>query len=153
MLPEGARLSPLQLEALERGVKFSLGGGPLEGAALQDLETRVVEVELFGGASTPEALNAAVSRSVHKAIVDAGPSLLQPIMSAEVVVPEENMGAILGDLQARHAVIRDTTRSLGMATISCEVALAELLGYTTILRSMTQGRGQFSTLFDRFDTF
>jgi elongation factor G len=152
LLPEGSHLSTHQREALEQGVRFSLGGGPLEGATLQDLETRVVEVELFGGASTPEALNAAASRSVHKAIVDAGPSLLQPIMSAEVVVPEENMGAILGDLQARHAVIRDTSRNLGMATISCEVALAELLGYTTILRSMTQGRGQFSTLFERFDT-
>jgi len=152
LLPEGSHLSPNQRQALEQGVRFSLGGGPLEGAALQDLETRVMEVELFGGASTPEALNAAVSRSVHKALVDAGPSLLQPIMSAEVVVPEENMGTILGDLQARHAVIRDTSRSLGMATISCEVALAELLGYTTILRSMTQGRGQFTTLFERFDT-
>ena len=52
----------------------------------------------------------------------------------------------------RHAVIRDTSRSGDTATISCQVALAKLLGYTTDLRSMTQGRGQFSTLFERFDT-
>jgi elongation factor G len=152
LLPEGSNLSTLQRDALRQGLGFALGGGPIEGAALEDLEVRIESLELFGSASTPEAISAAVSRAVAKALADAAPALLQPIMQAEVVVPESNLGAVLGDLQSRHAVIRDTTRGSNDATISCDVALAELLGYTTELRSMTQGRGQFSTQFKRFDT-
>lgn len=72
-------------------------------------------------------------------------------MAVEVVVPEENLGTVLGDLQARRAAIRDTLREAGTVTIACEVPLEQLLGYTTDLRSQTQGRGQFSMLFDRFD--
>jgi elongation factor G len=72
-------------------------------------------------------------------------------MAAEVVVPEENLGTVLGDLQSRHALIRDTRTEGKMVTIQCEVALERLLGYTTDLRSQTQGRGQFSMQFDRFD--
>jgi elongation factor G len=72
-------------------------------------------------------------------------------MAAEVVVPEENLGQVLGDLQARLGIIQDTSKWKDTATISCEVALDKLLGYTTDLRSMTQGRGHFSTIFERFD--
>lgn len=152
LLPEGANLNPSQREAVAQGVRFSLGGGPLEGAPLQDLQVEVEEIELFGSASTPVALSAAVSRALAKALQSAAPALLQPIMSAEVVVPEANLGVVLGDLQSRHALIKDVRHSRDDASISCEVALAELLGYTTQLRSMTQGRGQFSTIFERFDT-
>jgi elongation factor G len=152
ILPAGTALTTIQQEALEQGVRFALGGGPIEGAPLEDLEITLAEVELFGTASTPEALEAAASRAVRRAIDDAAPALLQPIMTAEVVVPEENMGAVLGDLQSRHALIRDTSRDLQHTTIRCEVALSQLLGYTTELRSMTQGRGQFSSQFERFDT-
>jgi len=152
LLPEGAYLNPSLREALAQGVRFALGGGPLEGAPLQDLQVEVEEIELFGSASTPAALSAAVSRAVAKALQGASPALLQPIMSAEVVVPDVNLGTVLGDLQSRHAMIKDVRHSRDDATIRCEVALAELLGYTTQLRSMTQGRGQFSTIFERFDT-
>ena len=151
VLPEGARLLDPQREALQQGLAFALGGGPIEGAPLEDLEVTLEEVELFGSDSSPEALNAAVSRAVRRALADADPTLLQPIMTAEVVVPEENLGAVLGDLQSRQAVIRDTRREVGSSTIRCEIPLASLLGYTTTLRSMTQGRGQFSTQFERFD--
>jgi len=152
VLPEGSHLNPAQRESLEQGLLFSLGGGPLEGAPLQDLQVDIEEVEIFGSSSTPAALSATVSRAVAKALHNAKPALLQPIMSAEVVVPEANLGSVLGDLQSRHAIIRDTQHNKEDASISCEVALAELLGYTTQLRSMTQGRGQFSTIFKRFDT-
>jgi len=151
LLPEGSRLLDAQREALQQGVAFSLGGGPIEGAPLEDLAVGVEEVELFGSSSTPEAMNAAVSRAIRQALADARPVLLQPIMTAEVVVPEENLGAVLGDLQSRQAIIRDTRREIGASTIRCEIPLAQLLGYTTTLRSMTQGRGQFSTQFERFD--
>ncbi len=153
VLPEGSQLTPQQQAALDKGVKFALGGGPLEGTPLQDLEVTIQQVELFSTQSTPDALTSATARALRKALERASPALLQPIMKAEVVVPEENLGSVLGDLQSRHAIIQDTERTIESATIHCEVALARLLGYTTELRSMTQGRGQFSTQFERFDIF
>jgi elongation factor G len=72
-------------------------------------------------------------------------------MRVEVVVPDENLGAVLGDLQQRQALIQATDSTDGNAVIACEVALARLLGYATELRSLTHGRGQFSMQFARFD--
>ncbi|MEJ1461982.1 MAG: elongation factor G [Candidatus Sedimenticola sp. (ex Thyasira tokunagai)] len=151
VLPPGSQLSQIQIEALQEGLEHALGGGPLEGAQLQDLQVNIEEVELFGAASTPEALSAAAARALDRAIKAASPALLQPIMQVEVVVPEENLGAVLGDLQSRHAVIQDTQRTIDSGIIRCQAALASLLGYSTELRSMTQGRGVFSTQFERFD--
>ena len=152
VLPEGSRLTFDQREALIQGLNFALGGGPLEGAPLEDLEVKVDEIELFGQASSIESINAAISRAVRRCINNAAPVVLHPIMFTEVVVPEENLGVVLGDLQSRQATIQDTCNRGGNVTIACEVALANILGYTTELRSMTQGRGQFSTIFKRFDS-
>jgi elongation factor G len=149
--PEGQRLTQPQFEAMEEALELALSTGPIEAAPLEDLELRVNLIELFGKASTPEALQAAAVRACIKAVKEAGPCLLHPIMAAEVVVPEENLGQVLGDLQSRMGVIQDTSKWKDSATISCEVALDKLLGYTTDLRSMTQGRGHFSTIFKRFD--
>jgi elongation factor G len=151
MEPEGHDLSLPQRQGVEEGIRLVLASGPMEGAPLEDLEIRVDRVELFGRASSPDALRAAAAKATLKAIQDAAPGVLHPIMSVEVVVPEENLGMVLGDLQGRHGVILDTEKWKDTVTICCEVALDRLLGYTTELRSMTQGRGQFSTIFKRFD--
>ncbi len=149
--PPDQQLSPLQSEAIQEGVRLALASGPLEGAPLEDLAATVERVELFGKASSPDALRAAAGMAVNRAIREATPVLLHPIMSVEVVVPEENLGGVLGDLQGRHGVILDTSKWGDTATIRCEVALDRLLGYSTELRSLTQGRGQFSTIFARFE--
>ena len=72
-------------------------------------------------------------------------------MRTEVVVPEENLGTVLGDLQARQALIQGTETEAETVAIRCDAALDKLLGYSTDLRSMTRGRGQFTMEFDRFD--
>ena len=108
-------------------------------------------MELFGTASTADALSAAASRAVQRALEAAGSLVLRPIMAVDVVCPEENLGAVLGDLQARQAVIKDTEAWGDTVTITCEVALDRLLGYATTLRSLSKGRGQFSMIFERFD--
>jgi len=79
------------------------------------------------------------------------------VMALEVVVPEVNLGSVLGDLQSRSALITETGIGAGghqdgVAEIRAEAPLESLLGYTTTLRSLTQGRGQFSMEFLRFDT-
>jgi len=149
--PSGHQLSPPQSEAIKEGLHLALGGGPIEGAPLDDLEIVVKEVELFGKTSTEGALRAAAAKASVKAVKKAGPCVLYPIMATEIIVPEENLGLVLGDLQSRHAVILGTDNWKGTVAVFCEIALDQLLGYTTSLRSMTQGRGQFSATFKRFD--
>ncbi len=151
VLPEGASLNPIQAEAIAAGAADGAVGGPVEGAPLQDVQVRVEEVELFGAASTPQALRVAVAEAVRRALAQAGGVVLRPLMSTEVVVPEEDVGAVLGDLQARHAVIHATATLGGITSITCDCALDRLLGYITALRSLTHGRGQFTMRFERFD--
>ncbi len=151
ILPEGAALTDAQRQAIEQGVRNGLESGALQGAALLDLKVRVKEVELFGPGSTPEALAAATGKALRKALELADPALMQPVMALEVVAPEANLGSVLGDLQSRQAMITDTATRADSAEIRAEAALQSLLGYATTLRSLTQGRGQFSMEFLRFD--
>ena len=148
---EGAELTPVQVQALRDGAAAAIAAGPLHGAPVEDVAVAITEVELFGAATTPESLQAAAARAVGKALAAAGPVALRPVMRVEVVVPEDNLGTVLGDLQQRRAMIQATKTRDGTASIACEVALEALLGYTTDLRSLTQGRGQFSMEFERFD--
>ncbi|NBC50085.1 MAG: GTP-binding protein [Gammaproteobacteria bacterium] len=153
--PDGAELNAEQRQALEEGLASGVAAGPLQGAPVDDVEIVLVEVELFGAQSTVEALQAAAARALAKALAEASPAALHPVMRVDVVVPEANLGTVLGDLQQRRAVIQatETDRQAGdgSSSIRCEVALEALLGYTTELRSLTQGRGQYSMQFERFD--
>lgn len=151
VLPAGATLNLEQAEAVRAGLHAALESGPLLGTPVEDVAARILRVEVFGAASTPDALRAAAARAIHKALEEASPAALKPLMTLEVVTPEENLGAVLGDLQSRHALIRATRAEGDRITIDCEVALEKVLGYTTDLRSQTQGRGQFSMEFERFD--
>ncbi|MDG1480221.1 MAG: elongation factor G [Myxococcota bacterium] len=151
ILPEGVSVNDAQREAMRLGVSDSLVGGPSEGAPLQDVEVHLTEVEIFEDASSPQALRIAVSQAVHRALVDAGGRMLRPLMRVEVVVPDESMGSVLGDLQSRGASITGQESEMEVSTIHAECPLNELLGYTTKLRSMTRGRGQFTMEFARFD--
>jgi elongation factor G len=151
--PEGVDLNPAQREAITGGAVEDVLAKRSQAPArrCEDLAVRVLEVELFGALSSPQALRVAVAEATRKALTRAGGLILRPIMATEVVVPESDVGAVLGDLQSRRAVIRDTT-SLGEVTaIHCDCALDRLLGYITDLRGMTRGRGQFTMRFDRFD--
>ena len=108
-------------------------------------------IELFGEQSPPQALRIAVAQAVRDAIRDGGGAIMRPLMKVAVVVPNDQMGGVLGDLQSRHALISGTEQEGDTAIIHGECALEKLLGYTTDLRSMTQGRGQFTMEFARFD--
>ena len=149
--PDGVELHPPQQEAVTNGVEDALTSGPATGASLQDVAVRVLEIELFSALSSPSAVRIAVTEATRKALMQAGGLVMRPIMATEVVVPEGEVGTVLGDLQARHAVIRETATLGGMTIIHCDCALDRLLGYITDLRGMTHGRGQFTMTFDRFD--
>lgn len=140
-----------QVLAVELGAKDALSGGPLEGAPLQDVSVRVLSVTTYGPASSTQALRIATALAVRDAVAKAGGVLLQPIMKVEVLVPDENTGGVLGDLQARGAVILGHDASDGQTSILAECGLGKLIGYATDLRSSTKGRGTFVMEFNRFD--
>jgi len=143
--------SPEQVEAVEAGSRDAIAGGPIEGAPLQDVAVELVQVTTFGPASSPQALRIAAAAAVRQALQAAGGKLMQPIMKVEVVVPDENTGSVLGDLQSKGATILGHRADGDASTIEAECGLASLIGYATQLRSSTKGRGQFVMEFDRFD--
>ena len=142
--------TPEQIAAVAQGAKDALSGGPLEGAPLQDLRVEVNEVDSYGGTSTPQALRIGAASAAREALTKAGGLLMQPIMKLEVIVPDDNTGTVLGDLQSRGANIVGHEPG-EMSIISAECGLGKLLGYATSLRSVTKGRGNFVMEFDRFD--
>jgi elongation factor G len=151
VLPDGAELTAAQQDAIVQSIKSTLAAGPLLAAQVEDLLVSIAEVELFGPGSTPEALGAAASKALRQALERAEPAAMHPIMRIEVVIPETGLGVVLGDLQARRALIQGTDSVGEDVTIRAEASLETLLGYATALRSLTQGRGQFSMELDRFD--
>ncbi|HHO51018.1 MAG TPA: GTP-binding protein, partial [Deltaproteobacteria bacterium] len=140
-----------QRAAIEQGARDALSGGPIEGSPLQDTEVSVLQVETFGSGSGPQALRIAAASAVREALVAAGGLVMQPIMRIEVIVPDENMGQTLGDLQARGATILGQSPEGDVARIEAECGLSKMLGYATDLASNTKGRGMFVMEFDRFD--
>jgi elongation factor G len=143
--------SPEQQEAVRLGANDALAGGPTEGAPLEDIRVTVQSVETFGAASDAQALRIAAASAVRDAMRSAGGLVMQPIMRVEVVVPDDDTGRVLGDLQSKGSTILGHSSDSDMSTIEAECGLTELLGYATSLRSMTKGRGQFTMEFDRFD--
>ena len=150
-LPADAEPSAEQRDAVAQGARDALSGGPVEGSPLEDVQVQVLEVTTHGAASSAQALRIAAAAAVREALVQAGGQLMQPIMSIEVLVPDENMGQTLGDLQSRGATILGQSPEGGFVRIDAECGLSQLIGYTMDLRSNTRGRGQFVMEFNRFD--
>ncbi len=149
--PAGFVPTPEQAAAVLAGATDATLGGPVEGSALEDVLVQVESITTHGPGSNPQALRIASATAVREALVQAGGVVMQPLMSVEVVVPEENTGGVLGDLQSRGASIVGHENDAGMTTIQAECGLSALIGYTTDLRSQTRGRGQFTMAFARFD--
>jgi elongation factor G len=98
------------------------------------------------------AFKMAGSFAFRQAIQEANPILLEPVMQAEIVVPDDNLGDVTGDLAARRADIEGIEARTGnVQAVQAFIPLAEMFGYATDLRSMTQGRGVFTMEFDHYD--
>ena len=138
------------IHPVEKGVEEALDGGVLAGYPLVD-----VEVELFDGSyhdvdSNEMAFKIAGSIGFKEAAGKAGPILLEPIMATEVVTPEQFMGGVIGDLSARRGKILHMEPRAGMQVVSAHVPLAEMFGYSTSLRSATEGRAVYTMQFHHY---
>ena len=95
-------------------------------------------------ATTEMALHAAASDAMHRLLTEAGVVLLEPVMQLEVVTPDDFLGPLQADLNARHAVIVNSMRRGDLAVLNAEVALSRMFGYSTQARSLSQGRATYS---------
>ena len=112
---------------------------------------RLITACLLLLASTQIAYKIASSMAVKKGCAKAGPVLLEPIMSIDIVVPEEFIGEVIGDLNARRGKLEGITPKGKVSVIKALVPLKETFGYSTNLRSVSQGRGTFSMQFSHYD--
>jgi elongation factor G len=137
--------------AVEGGVRESLDSGVLAGYTLVDLRATLTGGTYDEEESSEVAFKIAASSALRNGLEDAAPVLLEPIMEVEAVAPEEFSGAIIGDLSARDGQIEGLhPRGVGVQAVRGMVPLAEMFGYATDLRSMTQGRGTFTMEFDHY---
>ncbi|KAL6096618.1 gfm2 [Pungitius sinensis] len=137
-------------EAVESGVNGAYLQGPLLGYPLQGVATLVQRVSVEPGTS-PAMVSACVSRCMLKALRLAGGRVLEPVMSLEVTVGEERLGTVLGDLAQRRGTVRDIQSRHGDKVLLATVPLAEMMGYSTILRTITSGNATFSLELDTYE--
>jgi elongation factor G len=136
---------------IEQGVKQAMEGGVLAGYELVDIKVTLYDGSYHEVDSDEMAFKIAASMGFKEAARKASPVLLEPIMSVEVVVPEEFMGVIIGDLNSRRGRIEGIEHRAGSQVIKSLVPLAEMFGYATNMRSNTQGRATFSMHFAHYD--
>lgn len=146
----GGAISKNYMPAIEKGVKSIMEDGVLAGYPVVNVRVAVFDGKEHPVDSKPVAFEICAKQVFKMAVKEAGPAMLEPIMSARVTVPEENMGDILGDLNTRRARVQGMDTSGGRSVVSAEVPLAEMQRYTTDLRSMTGGRGIFEMEFSHY---
>ncbi len=130
--------------AAKEGVSEAVGSGMLVGAPLADLKVTLLKGRMDEKTSTDLAFRVAASLSVKEALKKAKPLLMEPVMSVEVVVPEEYMSAVIGDLNSRRGRILKIDELGANKVIKGEAPLSQVFGYSTDLRSVTQGRASYS---------
>src|SRR5207344_3012327 len=132
-------------------MKEALEGGILAGFPMSDLRVTLYDGSYHDVDSSEIAFKIAGSIAVKEAARRAKPVLLEPIMSVEVVVPEEYMGDVIGDLNSKRGRIMGMDSRAGAQVVTAMVPLAAMFGYSTDLRSATQGRATYTMTFDHYE--
>jgi len=148
----GGAIPKEYIPAIEKGVRESLDSGVVAGYPVVDVKARLVDGSYHEVDSSEAAFKIAGSMALKAGVQKGAPVLLEPIMKVEVVVPENYMGDVIGDLTARRARVEGMDpRTGGVTAIRSFVPLATMFGYATNLRSQTKGRGTFTMEFDHYD--
>jgi elongation factor G len=135
---------------VEQGVKEALENGVLAGYPMVDVIVELVDGSFHDVDSSEMAFKIAGSMAVKEAARQAHPILLEPIMDVEVVTPSDYMGDVIGDLSARRGKIGGMTQRADAHIVAASVPLSEMFGYSTTLRSMSQGRAVYSMEFSHY---
>jgi elongation factor G len=139
------------IKPIQQGIVEAMQTGPLAGYEMRDLRVTLVDGSYHDVDSSEMAFKIAGSMGFKDATSRAKPVLLEPIMSVEVVVPEQYMGDVIGDLSSRRGKVERMEPRAGTQVITAKVPLASMFGYATDLRSMTQGRANYTMHFSHYD--
>jgi elongation factor G len=139
------------IPAVQKGVKEALDRGIQAGYPIVDVSVTLYDGTYHDVDSNEVAFKIAGSMAFQDACKKAGPVLLEPVMQVEVLTPEQFMGDVIGDLSAKRGTIKEMRDRVSVKVIDAVVPLAEMFGYATQLRSMTQGRASYSMTFSSYE--
>jgi elongation factor G len=139
------------LGAIEKGIRDSLDAGPLIGYPLTDIKVTLIGGSYSEEESTEMAFGVASAMAIRRAAAEAAPLLLEPIMNLEVLSPDEYLGEVMNDLHSKRAKVVGVEAEDTLQVVKAHAPLAEMFGYSTSLRSATQGRANFTMQFEKYD--
>jgi elongation factor G len=151
LTPAGAPLPEEWHQALEAGVREALSSGPKTGYPMEDMHLTIKAIAVREGQTEPIALHVAAGAAFRKLCEKAGTVPLLPVMALEVVSPDEFTGSVIGDINARGGKVEDVERRANRTIVKARVPMTRMFGYSTDLRSLTEGRATFSMSFLEFD--
>ncbi len=147
----GGKIPKEFIPAVDAGIQEAMNSGVLAGYPVVDVKVELVDGSYHEVDSSERAFKIAGSMAFKEAMKRAKPKLLEPVMAVEVVTPEEYLGDVMGNLSSRRGRVERLEQVGGSQSIKASVPLAEMFGYATDLRSMTQGRATFTMQFDRYE--
>jgi elongation factor G len=147
----GGKIPREYIPAVDAGIREAMGSGILAGYPVVDVKVELVDGSYHEVDSSERAFKIAGSLAFKEAMKRAKPKLLEPVMAVEVTTPEEYLGDVIGNLNSRRGHIESMNPVGNAQVVKALVPLSEMFGYATDLRSMTQGRADFTMQFDRYD--
>jgi elongation factor G len=147
----GGKIPKEYIPAVDLGIQEAMESGVLAGFPVVDVRVELVEGSYHEVDSSEMAFKVAGSMAIKNALAKAGPKLLEPVMAVEVVTPEEYLGDVMGDLNARRGRVEGLEPRGNAQAVRARVPLATMFGYATDVRSTTQGRATFTMQFDRYE--
>ena len=138
------------IPAVDKGLKETITAGVLAGYPIEDVKVTLYDGSYHDVDSNENAFKMAASFAFKDGCKKADPIILEPMMFVEVETPEEYMGDVMGDLSSRRGIVQGMEDNAGIKVIRCEVPLAEMFGYSTVVRSLSQGRATYSMEFKHY---
>jgi elongation factor G len=147
----GGKIPKEYIKPVDEGIREAMGSGILAGYPVVDVKVELIDGSYHDVDSSERAFKIAGSMAFKEAMKRAKPKLLEPVMAVEVTTPEDYLGDVMGNLNSRRGRIENMAPIGNAQVIKASVPLSEMFGYATDLRSMTQGRADFTMQFDRYE--
>jgi elongation factor G len=148
---DGTQLPEEYFPVIEEGIREAFSGGILAGYPMTDLRIAVIGGGFREGESSPLGYKVAAATALREGAAQGSPILLEPVMMVDVLTPSEFMGEVIGDINARRGEVQMIAPKGPVSEVRAKVPLKAMFGYSTDLRSLTQGRATFSMHFEVYD--
>ena len=129
----------------------SCGDGPLVSGNIENIHIQISEIEYHPSESTETAFKIATAMAISKAVQNANPCILEPIMLVSIITPEEFTGELIGDINSKRGKILEVKDQMQRKEIICEIPMSELFGYASSIRGLSQGRAVFSMEYSNYE--